>query len=96
MPTGMSLHGDRLLVTTMEYALLYDRKNCCAAQRIALPYIGQREAITFAGDKGEVAYMTHERQYGMRHAHLLRLTLSPLVVSARSARKLLGALLNGR
>lgn len=78
MPTGMSLHGDRLLVTTMEYALLYDRKNWAAPpQRIALPYIGQREAITFAGDKGEVAYMTHERQYGMRHAHLLRLTLSP-------------------
>lgn len=78
MPTGMSLHGNRLLVTTLEHALLYDRRNWAAPpQRIALPYIGQREAITFAGDKGEVAYLTHEREYGMRHAHLLRLTLSP-------------------
>ena len=78
MPTGMSLFGDRLLVTTLEHAFLFDRRSLAAPpQRVSLPYIGQREAITFAGGMGEVAYVTHERQYGMRHAQLLRVLLIP-------------------
>ena len=78
MPTGMSLFGDRLLVTTLEDAFLFDRRSLAAPlQRVSLPYIGQREAITFAGGAGKVAYVTHERQYGMRHAHLLRVLLIP-------------------
>lgn len=78
MPTGMSLFGDRLLVTTMEHAVLFDRNNMAGPpQRIPLPYIGQREAITFVGTKGDEAYITHERKYGMRHAQLLRVTFSP-------------------
>ena len=78
MPTGMSLSGDRLLVTTLEDAFLFDRKNTAAPpQHIPLPYIGQREAITFAGDKGGVVYVTHERKYGMRHAQLLRVFFNP-------------------
>jgi sugar lactone lactonase YvrE len=78
MPTGMSLSGDRLLVTTLEDAFLFDRKNTAAPpQHIPLPYIGQREAITFAGDKGGLVYVTHERKYGMRHAQLLRVFFNP-------------------
>ena len=78
MPTGMSLFGDRLLVTTLEDAFLFDRKNMAApSRRIPLPYIGQREAIAFAGDKGDVVYVTHERKYGMRHAQLLRVFFNP-------------------
>ena len=78
MPTGMSLSGDRLLVTTLEDAFLFDRKNTAAPpHHIPLPYIGQREAITFAGDKGGVVDVTHERKYGMRHAQLLRVFFNP-------------------
>ena len=78
MPTGMSLFGDRLLVTTLEDAFLFDRKHINAPpQRISLPYIGQREAITFVGTEGNVAYVSHERKYGMRQAQLLRIVLIP-------------------
>ena len=86
MPTGMSLFGDRLLITTLEDAFLFDRKHMAAPpQRIPLPYIGQREAITFVGSEGNVAYVSHERKYGMRQAQLLRIVLIQAEMPPREA-----------
>ena len=77
-PTGMSLAGDRLLVTTMEHAYMFDRANLAAQPQILrLPYIGQREAITFALGSDTRAYVSQERPDGRRHAHIFRLDIAP-------------------
>lgn len=74
-PTGMSLSGDRLLVTTLEHAYLFDRKDLKASpQLLRLPFAGQREAITFAKDSGNTAFVSHEREYGLRKAEIYRVT----------------------
>lgn len=76
-PTGMSLAGDRLLVTTMEHAYVFDRANLAAPpQVLSLPYVGQREAITFALGSDTRAYVSQERPNGTRHAHILRLDIT--------------------
>ena len=74
MPTGMSLAGDRLLVTTLEHAYVFDRRNLSAAPRmLPMPYAGQREGITFALDCDDTAYLSHERKFGLRNADIYRL-----------------------
>ena len=76
MPTGMTLSGDRLLVTTMEHAYVFNRQRLDQpGQRVDMPLAGQREAITFAKDSATVAYVSHEREDGMRQAAIYRLEL---------------------
>lgn len=78
MPTGMSLSGDSLLVTTMGDALLFDRDSLSRLpKRLPLPYVGQREAITFASDHPNTAYVSQERPGGLRMAHIYRLQFDP-------------------
>lgn len=76
MPTGMTLSRDRLLVTTLEHAYLFSRQDLSApAKLIKLPLAGQREAITFAKDSHDTAYVTHERESGLRKAAVYRVQL---------------------
>lgn len=84
MPTGMSLEADRLLVTTLDHAYVFDRGNLAAApRRIALPFIGQREAITFASGSTTTAYVSQEREYGLRKANIFRLDFAPVPNSSQ-------------
>ncbi len=79
MPTGMSIANNRLLVTTLEHAYLFDLDALEAPPvRVMLPFAGQREAIAFAKDRDDQAYVSHERRYGLRSADIYRLTLSPI------------------
>lgn len=74
MPTGMTLHGHRLLVTTYRDAYLYDLRDVALQPfRIPLPLSGQREAITFAMDSDSRAYVSRERKNGEEIADLFRL-----------------------
>lgn len=76
MPTGMTLSADRLLVTTLEHAYLFDRKDLSQpAKLIKLPFAGQREAIAFAKDSSDTAYLTHEREDGLRKTAVYRIQL---------------------
>lgn len=76
MPTGMTLSADRLLVTTLEHAYLFDRKVLSQpAKLIKLPFAGQREAIAFAKDSSDTAYLTHEREDGLRKTAVYRIQL---------------------
>ena len=79
MPTGMSIANNRLLVTTLEHAYLFDLDALEAPPvRVMLPFAGQREAIAFAKARDDQAYVSHERRYGLRSADIYRLTLSPI------------------
>ena len=73
MPTGMSVSTNRLLVTTLKnaYLLNLDALNQPALE-IRLPYIGQREAITFARNASNSAYVSRERNLGKEVADILR------------------------
>ncbi len=80
MPTGMSIANDRLLVTTPEHAYLFDRTNLAQPPiRIMLPFAGQREAIAFAKDRSDRAYVSHERRYGLRAADIYRVSITPVI-----------------
>jgi len=80
----MSLEADRLLVTTLDHAYVFDRGNLAAApRRIALPFIGQREAITFASGSTTTAYVSQEREYGLRKANIFRLDFAPVPNSSQ-------------
>ena len=73
MPTGMTLSADHLLVTTLEHAYLFNRKDLSQpAKLIRLPFAGQREAIAFAKDSTDTAYLTHEREDGLRKTAIYR------------------------
>ncbi|MEC8075382.1 MAG: hypothetical protein VX122_04450, partial [Pseudomonadota bacterium] len=79
MPTGMSVANNRLLVTTLEHAYLFDLDALeTPPERLTLPFAGQREAIAFAKDQDDQAYVSHERRYGLRAADIYRLILSPI------------------
>ncbi|MBL6707968.1 MAG: hypothetical protein ISP99_01440 [Pseudomonadales bacterium] len=79
MPTGMSIANNRLLVTTLEHAYLFNLDALEAPPvRLKLPFAGQREAIAFAKGRDDLAYVSHERRYGLRSADIYRLTLSPI------------------
>ena len=79
MPTGMSIAINRLLVTTLEHAYLFDLDALeTPPVRLTLPFAGQREAIAFAKDQDDQAYVSHERRYGLRAADIYRLILSPI------------------
>ena len=79
MPTGMSIANNRLLVTTLEHAYLFNLDALEAPPvRVMLPFAGQREAIAFAKNRDDQAYVSHERRYGLRSADIYRLTLSPI------------------
>ncbi len=76
MPTGMTLSGDRLLVITPKDAYLFSLARLLSPpQRIAMPSIGQREAIVFAAGSENVAFVSHERRYGKEEASLLRIEI---------------------
>jgi hypothetical protein len=73
MPTGMSINANHLLVTTMQNAYLLNRDNLVEpALAIRLPYIGQREAITFARSTNNSAYVSRERVAGKEVADIFR------------------------
>ena len=79
MPTGMSVANNRLLVTTLEHAYLFDLDALeTPPVRLTLPFAGQREAIAFAKDQDDQAYVSHERRYGLRAADIYRFTLPPI------------------
>jgi hypothetical protein len=74
MPTGMSLKGERLLVTTYRDAYLYDYGDVTQEpSRIPLPLAGQREAIAFARDSDSTAYVSRERKNAMEVAEIFEL-----------------------
>jgi hypothetical protein len=61
-PTGMDLANGKLLITTYQHALLYDYADLQKQPMwLKLPTIGQREAITFAHNQSNAAYVTRER-----------------------------------
>ncbi len=73
MPTGMSISANYLLVTTLQDAYLLNRDDLAQpAFAIRLPYIGQREAITFARNAGNSAYVSRERKSGAGVADIFR------------------------
>ena len=79
MPTGMSIADDRLLVTTLEHGYLFDLNNLVSPPyRVMLPFAGQREAIAFAKDRSDQAYVSHERKHGLRSADIYRVDIAPL------------------
>ena len=79
MPTGMSITDNRLLVTTLEHAYLFDLNNLATPpNRVVLPLTGQREAIAFAKDRSDQAYVSNERRHGLRSADIYRVNLAPL------------------
>ena len=74
MPTGMSLKGERLLVTTYRDAYLYDYGDVTQEpSRIPLPLAGQREAIAFARDSDSTAYVSSERKNTTEIAEIFEL-----------------------
>ena len=74
MPTGMSLKGERLLVTTYRDAYLYDYGDVTQEPlRIPLPLAGQREAIAFARDSDSTAYVSSERKNTTEIAEIFEL-----------------------
>jgi len=76
-PTGMDLAGGRLLVTTYKHGYLYQLGDLQAAPlRVRLPSIGQREALTFARGRDDVAYITRERREGTGVADLFMIELT--------------------
>ena len=71
LPTGMDLFGNKLLVTTYNNAYLYDYSALREPpEEVALPYVGQREAITFGFESGRVAYVSRERANGTQVADI--------------------------
>mgnify|MGYP001357547204 CR=1 FL=1 len=77
LPTGMDLFGERLLVTTYRNAYLYNYSALDKPpQEIFLPFIEQREAITFGFDSGEFAYVSHERGNGTQVADIFEIRFS--------------------
>ena len=82
MPTGMSIADNRLLVTTLEHAYLFDRNNLAKPPlRLPLPFAGQREAVTFAKGRSDQAYVSHERRQGLRSADIYRITIAPIITN---------------
>ena len=74
MPTGMSLRGNKLLVTTYRDAYLYDVRDVAKEPaRIPLPLAGQREGIAFVGNSETIAYVSRERKNGTEVADLFRI-----------------------
>ena len=72
-PTGMDIWGSKLLVTTYRHAYLFDLQQLqTMPQRLPLPSIGQREALSFAAGSGRRAYITRERAYGYGAAEIFR------------------------
>jgi hypothetical protein len=77
LPTGMDLFENKLLVTTYGNAYLYDfRALEEPPEELALPYIGQREAITFGFESGQIAYVSRERPKGKEIADIFEIRLS--------------------
>ena len=77
MPTGMDISGNDLLITTYKHAYLFALSELTAdPKRVALPTLGQREAITFAADSARVAYISRERSEGKGDADLFRIDLA--------------------
>lgn len=79
MPTGMSIADNSLFVTTPEHGYLFDLNNLVSPPyRVMLPFAGQREAIAFAKDRSDQAYVSHERKHGLRSADIYRVDIAPL------------------
>ena len=77
LPTGMDLFGNKLLVTTYRNAYLYDYSALGEPpEEISLPYAGQREAITFGFESGQVAYVSRERAEGTQVADIFEIRFS--------------------
>ena len=77
LPTGMDLFGNKLLVTTYRNAYLYDYSALVEPpEEVNLPYVGQREAITFGFESSEVAYVSREREKGTQVADIFEIRLS--------------------
>lgn len=77
LPTGMDLFRDKLLVTTYNSAYLYNYSDLGEPpEELALPYVGQREAITFGYESGKVAYVSRERPNGTQVADIFEIRLS--------------------
>jgi hypothetical protein len=77
LPTGMDLFGNKLLVTTVRNAYLYDYRALGEPpEEISLPYAGQREAITFGFESSQVAYVSRERAEGTRVADIFEIRFS--------------------
>ncbi len=86
-PTGMDLAGHRLLVTTYKDAFLYDLRDMrLPPLKLGLPTLGQREALTFAHNKDDVAYISRERAEGKGVADLfqIKFRLPPVLSSSQT------------
>lgn len=76
MPSGMDVSGNLLFVTTYKHAYLYqlgDRPS--RPQRVSLPSLGQREALTFAHGSSDTAYVSRERLARKGVADLFKIEL---------------------
>ena len=75
----MDLQSNKLLVTTYRNAYLYDYRRLSAPPiEIPLPYLGQREAITYLTKDPEVAFVSRERAGDNKVADIFRLESIPL------------------
>ncbi len=75
-PTGMDIAGNRLLLTTYKHAYMYDLAQPeAAALRVSLPSNGQRESLTFANKRNDIAYFSKERFDGVGVADLFMIEL---------------------
>ena len=84
MPTGMSLRGNKLLVTTYRDAYLYDVRDVAKEPaRIPLPLAGQREGIAFVGNSETIAYVSRERKNGTEVADLFRIDFAIAVLEQK-------------
>lgn len=82
-PTGMDLAENRLFVTTYRHAFLYQLNAIDDPPlRVPLPTIGQREALTFAKDRSDLAFISRERARGLGIADLFMIELPPVQTSA--------------
>ena len=76
-PGGLDIAGDRMLLTTHKHVYLYSLNALGdKPKRIDMPSLGQREAISFARGREDVAYVTRERQGGKGVADLFKVEFS--------------------
>ena len=76
MVTGMDIYKNDLILTTYQDLFLYNLSSIEEPpQKISMPRIGQREAISFKRDSNSVAYVTRERSRGVGVADLFKIEL---------------------
>jgi len=76
-PGGMDLANGRLLISTYKHAYLYNLDAINEPPlRVKMPSVGQREALSFAPARDDVAYVSRERRKGVGVADLFKIEIA--------------------